>query len=256
MTKRFRLRFTFWLDMLKEGESAVAETIDTLKKKRLFAETVRDGIRLVCDLRDGKLDVLFELFPWVRAEFLEYMRELTSETLPEQSAKVAQHAPHTDANLAWLEAEQERMEQERAWEQRRREEAQKALEAERRAIEQERQRIEAERAASQNAIQQQLARLEELLLSQGHQPIDSPAQASRGEPPPNHSGAPKQLSVQKFSTPAYDDDEEDEDLLEVKKDESAGMRATQNFLNSLMNLRENPPTNEAGAKNGRLHRFS
>ena len=28
---------------------------------------------LMSDLRAGNLDVLFELFPWVRADFLEYM---------------------------------------------------------------------------------------------------------------------------------------------------------------------------------------
>ena len=72
MTKkeRFRLRFTFWLDMLDHEEQALAEKIETLKTQRTFAKTIRDGIRLICDLRAGKLDVLFELFPWVKAEFL------------------------------------------------------------------------------------------------------------------------------------------------------------------------------------------
>jgi len=68
--QRFRLRFTFWLDMLDHEEQALAEQIETLKTQRTFAKTIRDGIRLISDLRAGKLDVLFELFPWVRAEFL------------------------------------------------------------------------------------------------------------------------------------------------------------------------------------------
>ena len=66
--KSFRLRFTFWLDVYKTDEEEIAETIAELKEQRSFVSTVRDGIRLVTDLRAGRLDVLFELFPWVRSE--------------------------------------------------------------------------------------------------------------------------------------------------------------------------------------------
>ncbi len=66
MTKRFRLRFTFWLDMQKADEAGIAEMIDSLKADRTFASVIRDGIRLMCDLRAGRTDVLFALFPWVR----------------------------------------------------------------------------------------------------------------------------------------------------------------------------------------------
>jgi hypothetical protein len=69
-TSRFRLRQVFWLDMNNDDEAALADTIDELKRQRSFVRTVRDGIRLICDLRQGRVDVLFELFPWVRAEFL------------------------------------------------------------------------------------------------------------------------------------------------------------------------------------------
>ena len=68
--KRFRLRYAFWLNLMDSAENSLAERIETLKAERTFAKTIRDGIRLVCDLRAGKLDVLFELFPWVKAEFL------------------------------------------------------------------------------------------------------------------------------------------------------------------------------------------
>lgn len=67
---RYRLRFTFWLDMLKPEELEIADQIEHLKNERSFASTIRDGIRLICDLRQGRVDVLFELFPWVRAEFI------------------------------------------------------------------------------------------------------------------------------------------------------------------------------------------
>jgi hypothetical protein len=65
-----RGRFTFWLDYGKDDELLLADTIDELKQQRSFVRTVRDGIRLICDLRQGRVEVLFELFPWVRAEFL------------------------------------------------------------------------------------------------------------------------------------------------------------------------------------------
>jgi hypothetical protein len=69
-SNRYRLRFTFWLDMLKSDECEIADEIELLKNERTFAKTIRDGIRLVADLRKGRVDVLFELFPWVKAEFL------------------------------------------------------------------------------------------------------------------------------------------------------------------------------------------
>jgi hypothetical protein len=72
-TKRYRMRFDFQLNVAKEDEHAIAEQIADLKSQGLYSKTVRDGIRLVSDLRDGNLDMLFELFPWVRAEFLAYV---------------------------------------------------------------------------------------------------------------------------------------------------------------------------------------
>ena len=69
-TKRYRMRFDFQLNVAKEDEYAIAEQIANLKSQGRYSKTVRDGIRLVSDLNDGNLDVLFELFPWVRAEFL------------------------------------------------------------------------------------------------------------------------------------------------------------------------------------------
>jgi hypothetical protein len=73
-TKRFRLRYTFWLDLNDPNENTLADQIERLKTERSFAKTVRDGIRLLLDLRAGKSDVLFELFPWVKAEFLTQLQ--------------------------------------------------------------------------------------------------------------------------------------------------------------------------------------
>jgi hypothetical protein len=257
--KPYRPRFNFWLNMDKPEEKLIANKIKALKLETLFTATIRDGIRLVCDLRDGKLDVLFELFPWVRAEFLQYMREVTVEALPEPSPENLPNQ-QLENERAWLDAEQERLEQERAWQERRLAEAQKALESERRNIEQERQRIEAERTEHQTSIQKQLARMEALLLSQGHQPIERPIAETNHHPnavnqPPNRSGRPKQLVVPQFTAPPSADDDDDEDLLEWKKDESAAMRTTQNFLRSVMGLtdetKQPPKTNTTYSTSGK-----
>ncbi|NWF67577.1 MAG: hypothetical protein HXY40_00685 [Chloroflexi bacterium] len=65
-----RGRFTFWLDYSKDEQLLLAETIDELKRRRTFVQTIREGIRLMCDLRAGRLNVLLELFPWVRQELM------------------------------------------------------------------------------------------------------------------------------------------------------------------------------------------
>lgn len=65
-SNRFRLRHTFWLDMNKPDERILAEQVATLKESRTFVKTIRDGIRLMLDLRAGRVDVLIELFPFVR----------------------------------------------------------------------------------------------------------------------------------------------------------------------------------------------
>lgn len=61
-----RFRFSFWLDSEKDDELLLMEDIDALKADRMFTKTIRDGIRLMIDLRRGSFDVLFELFPDAR----------------------------------------------------------------------------------------------------------------------------------------------------------------------------------------------
>jgi hypothetical protein len=68
-SKRFRLRYTFWLDTNKQDEYTLSEYVEYLKENRLFVKTVRDGLRLIADLREGRVDVLLELFPNVRKAF-------------------------------------------------------------------------------------------------------------------------------------------------------------------------------------------
>ena len=75
---RYRLRFTFWLDMLKLDEMALADQIEQLKNERSFVRTIRDGIRLIMDLRNGRTEVLFELFPWLKNELSQPMTTIIS----------------------------------------------------------------------------------------------------------------------------------------------------------------------------------
>lgn len=146
-----RFKFNFWLDCDKDNELLLAEAIDNLKRQRSFAGTVRDGIRLICDLRQGKLDVLFELFPWVRAEFLDYMQSLQPD-----------------------------------------------------------------KSAAEQRLEQQLARLEKLLLQQ--------------------AGAPAGPRPMMLSRPVADED--DTALLTVTKAKVDGRQITQNFINSMMRLQQ------------------
>ncbi len=61
--KTGRVVHHFWLNIWNEPENVLDNEMRELKKQRKFAETVRDGLRLILDLRAGSLVVLFELFP-------------------------------------------------------------------------------------------------------------------------------------------------------------------------------------------------
>lgn len=80
-----RPRIEFWLDTNKPDEWWLLEQIPLLKKNNLFSKFVRDGLtlviqlhewkldartvyRLLADLRDGNTDVLTELFPHIRSK--------------------------------------------------------------------------------------------------------------------------------------------------------------------------------------------
>ena len=64
--KRINKQYQFWLNLNSEAECRIAEAVDWLKSQRLYSQTIRDGIRLIVSLRDGRTDVLFELFPWIQ----------------------------------------------------------------------------------------------------------------------------------------------------------------------------------------------
>src|SRR5690606_25923049 len=64
--KRYRIMQRFWLDATKEDEYELPTEAVKLRQSRQWQTTIRDGLRLILDLRAGRLDVLFELFPWVQ----------------------------------------------------------------------------------------------------------------------------------------------------------------------------------------------
>ncbi len=95
---RVREKFSFLLNLRNELDFNLADEIHELKKHRQFTATIRDGIRLVVDLRRGRVDVLLELFPWVSdhfappsasAEFEQMMRRLIEQGSPKQPLLIA-----------------------------------------------------------------------------------------------------------------------------------------------------------------------
>jgi hypothetical protein len=69
--KRWRLRYSFWIDVRRDDERELALHIDVLKGQRTFTQTVRDGLLLMAALRSGDavrvFDVLSEVAPWYAA---------------------------------------------------------------------------------------------------------------------------------------------------------------------------------------------
>lgn len=67
--KSHRLQFRFWLDVLREDEYFMAEYIEEMKEKRAFAQTIREALTLIRDLRAGRVEALLRLFPWIEDHF-------------------------------------------------------------------------------------------------------------------------------------------------------------------------------------------
>ena len=63
--KRYRLQFKFWIDTSQPDGELVADTIELLKNDRAFTRAVRDGIMIVSELRQGRVDLLLKLYPWL-----------------------------------------------------------------------------------------------------------------------------------------------------------------------------------------------
>lgn len=70
-----RERFSFWLDLSKDSELLIAETIDDLKAHRKFSWVVRTGIRIVTDLMRGRHESVIAEFPWLVDRIAEMLRK-------------------------------------------------------------------------------------------------------------------------------------------------------------------------------------
>ena len=77
---RQRFMFRFWLDVVKPSERDLAEYLENLKAKRQLTAAIRDGLRLIRDLRAGNLDVLCELFPWVERALMDAIEAATKSS--------------------------------------------------------------------------------------------------------------------------------------------------------------------------------
>jgi hypothetical protein len=67
-TDRYRLKYEFWLEPGKPDHDIVADRIEVLKNDRLFASVIREGIMIISELRQGRVDLLLSLFPWIKEE--------------------------------------------------------------------------------------------------------------------------------------------------------------------------------------------
>lgn len=64
--KRYRVQHKFWLNALNPIQNDLIAYCEELKSKAnefSFAETIRDGLLIIRDLRLGRLDVMKRLFP-------------------------------------------------------------------------------------------------------------------------------------------------------------------------------------------------
>jgi hypothetical protein len=63
-----RHRVMVWLNSQKPVEKQVFKLVNEFKAGNEFSAAFRDGLRLIADLRAGRVDVLLELFPWIPAK--------------------------------------------------------------------------------------------------------------------------------------------------------------------------------------------
>ena len=80
----YRVQQRFWLDIARPAEDKLNREIEKMKKNRTFASTMRDSLRLIVDLREGKLDVLCELFPWVAEQLQKPAVQVVQPTPSDQ----------------------------------------------------------------------------------------------------------------------------------------------------------------------------
>lgn len=106
-TRRKKHQIRLELDLNKQFDYDLTGHIYWLKRQRKFTPTLRDALRLIWDLQQGKTDVLMELFGWVAEAFVMQHR-LDEERLAELIAARLHTRPavvFTEADLDTVELE-------------------------------------------------------------------------------------------------------------------------------------------------------
>jgi hypothetical protein len=75
-----RIQFKFWLNIRNPFEGMLADDLALTKQARKYSETIRMAIWLYLDLKQGKTDVLAQLFPWVLATVVTTARPVQIAT--------------------------------------------------------------------------------------------------------------------------------------------------------------------------------
>lgn len=66
-----RIRIEIRINESKPDDVWLVNVIDDLKAIRALSQVIRDGIWLIVDLRAGRTDVLFNLFPHLRGSLVQ-----------------------------------------------------------------------------------------------------------------------------------------------------------------------------------------
>lgn len=66
-----RIRIEIRINVSRAEDRELQAVTDDLKAERQLSNVVRQGIALIVDLRAGRTDVLFALFPYLRARIVQ-----------------------------------------------------------------------------------------------------------------------------------------------------------------------------------------
>jgi septal ring factor EnvC (AmiA/AmiB activator) len=255
--KGTRQSFAIQLDWSNLDDVELIKIIALLKDNHQFSEAMRQALVIIPALMAGSLDELFAEFPWVQAEFLQYVESLQinagqgeKKTLTEQNEALQTMVQQQSNRVADVEAENARLQAKIESLQAVAEESEDYI-AE---LEAELDKQDDEPKPSQ--LQAQLNRIEQQLLKQGHIPIESTSQTVGPPADENNPLRPsggvglkamgqgqnsmgiglKGLQVMTLPPPTFDDEDDDIPDLVVKKDTSTN--ATANFLASMKALQQ------------------
>jgi hypothetical protein len=65
---RWQCQFRFFINANNPEEDKLGKQLAKLKQQRRYSSTIKDALRLIFDLRAGRTEVLFVLFPGLQAQ--------------------------------------------------------------------------------------------------------------------------------------------------------------------------------------------